>query len=302
MEIKKTNNKKDRGVLYFAYNNEQINYVSQAAVSAALAKKYLTNVGAALVTSEFDLPYGNEHGVDPEEVFDHIIITDPPWEDQYRIYRDGQDTKQKLPYRNINRIYAYDLSPFNETLLLDTDYIIQSNILDHCWGNIEPLMINHKATTVTGDDVAQSEIRLNEKTIPMYWATVVYFIDHPITDAYFTFIKNATQYYKYYSKVFKYPSNAFRNDFVFSVASHMLDDYNENGFISTLPNNKLVTSLDKDIILDVDFDTIKFFSYKYDKTQYHETVHLVPTKVFSDVHIMNKFTLSSWLSKLAERI
>ena len=115
-----TSQNRTKGVLLFANNNLDFNYVKQAVVCAALAKHYL-NVPVALITNKDEL-------TDDVSIFDHIVDYKSTAEANIRpFYIDGKP--KKIQWHNIDRLLAYDLSPFDETLLLDTDYIIQNDVL-----------------------------------------------------------------------------------------------------------------------------------------------------------------------------
>ena len=61
-----------------------------------------------------------------------------------RLYKDTSHTVKNLSFYNVNRCDAYDLSPYDETILLDADYLILSNTLNQCWGHNNELMMNWK--------------------------------------------------------------------------------------------------------------------------------------------------------------
>ena len=102
----------NKGILLFAFNNEKIDYVKQAKFVATRAKQYL-NLPTTLVT---DSPV-------EDEVFDNVRIAVDNHPTNNKTYRD-RTTSTVLNFKNRARMYAYDLSPYDNTILLDTDIVI----------------------------------------------------------------------------------------------------------------------------------------------------------------------------------
>ena len=40
-----------------------------------------------------------------------------------------------MPWNNFTRCHSYDLSPFDKTLVLDTDFLVGNNLLLKCFSN-----------------------------------------------------------------------------------------------------------------------------------------------------------------------
>ena len=58
------------------------------------------------------------------------------------MYKDTNHTTKPLSFYNKDRADAYELSPNDETILLDADYPVLSNALNNCWGPNNELMMN----------------------------------------------------------------------------------------------------------------------------------------------------------------
>lgn len=97
-----------RGILLFAQNTQDVNYVEQACYCAISSKTHNPDLEIAIVTNDFvPLKY--------EKYFDHIIDI------------NGPDLSVDEKWKISNRSKLYDLSPFTETMVLDTDTLICSN-------------------------------------------------------------------------------------------------------------------------------------------------------------------------------
>jgi len=97
-----------QGVLIFAFNNEATDYIAMAAWSAKNIRRHL-NLPVAIVTD------------DPEAAaqhkFEHVIVTAPDTGGS----RHFADYGTTVTWHNAGRINAYELSPFDQTLVLDAD-------------------------------------------------------------------------------------------------------------------------------------------------------------------------------------
>ena len=92
-----------------------------------------------------------------------------------RLYKDTSHSAKYLPFYNVNRCDAYDISPYDETILIDADYLILSDTLNHCWDHNNELMMNWKYQDIMFERKDKTLDRLYDMGITMYWATVVYF-------------------------------------------------------------------------------------------------------------------------------
>jgi hypothetical protein len=105
-----------QGVLIFAFNNEHIDYIAMAAWSAKNIRRHL-NLPVACVTDNPEAAAQYE--------FEHIVVTAPDTGGA----RYFADYKQTITWHNAGRINAYELSPFDQTLVLDADYVVASDRL-----------------------------------------------------------------------------------------------------------------------------------------------------------------------------
>lgn len=271
-----------KGVLFFAENNEQINYVQLAKMNSVLVKKYM-NVPCSIVTDKQD-----DSLVD---YFDQVIISTKSKKQKRRYI--GFDQYELLSYYNSNRTKCYDITPYDETILLDVDYLIFDDSLNKCWESVEPIMMSKHAVDVLGNELDPDEKRLFETTIPMYWATAVYFKKSDYAEKFFTLVNHVQKNYKYFSKMYEVRSNIYRNDYAFSIAAHIFGDFSDNS-VASMPDSTLLTSSVFDIIMKIREGSIELLAR--DK----ENGYQYPARVEQNVHIMNKFDLQKFSQEIID--
>ena len=113
---------KTKGIFLIARNNSQVDYVKQAVFLAKRIRKYM-DLPTSILTDGVDYLKENYD----ERVFDRIIPLDYSPARNEKLYFDGALYQKSATFNNRSRCQVYDLTPYDETLLLDTDYVI-SNI------------------------------------------------------------------------------------------------------------------------------------------------------------------------------
>jgi hypothetical protein len=193
-----------KGVLLFARDTETRSYTNMAAYCAKRVKQYL-KLPVALVT-DID-------AVVDETIYDHVIRVSPETQSQNR---KMSELTQVERWRNFNRYQAYNLSPYTETILMDTDYIVNSTRLLHLFDMNQPFMC-HKRRIYLGKEKF-SEIESFGRDNDMYWATVVYFKRSREAESIFNMMQMIQENYDHYSKIYRFSTGTFRNDFAISIA------------------------------------------------------------------------------------
>jgi len=266
-----------KGVLLFAFNNESINYIKQAIFCANRIKKYL------------DLPVSLVTDVDTSELkehFDTVINLNQKTFKNTKTYRDGSLGKRVLSFKNSGRELSYDLTPYEQTIVMDTDYIIANDKLLNCFDHQKDLLLYNDATHLGIHDNTSEFKRISDTSIPFYWATVIYFKKNEINEIFFNLIKHIKDNYMHYRGVYQFKNTVYRNDFSFSIAVHILSGYIEGGFVGTMPGKKFY-SIDKDILLNIVDDEFTVLLEKADRLGEYTLTKFKG----SNLHVMNKFSL-----------
>ena len=296
--MKKEN--KTRGVIMFAHNNTEIDYFRLAVVNALLVQKNLGIKNVTVVTDPHSLKQGEKTLGKRliKKAINNIIVIEKDKKFKslnQRLYKDTSHTAKYLPFYNVNRCDAYKLSPYDETLLIDVDYLILSDTLNHCWGHNNELMMNWKYQDIMYERKDPSLARLNDMGITMYWATVVYFRKTEYVESFFNIVSHVKNNPQFYKDLYKWQGTLYRNDYSFSIAAHMMSGFVDKG-IPQLPTT-LYKSFDTDDIHSaVDKNTIVMYLEKprspgdFMLTKWQDI----------DLHIMNKWAINRVSEELLE--
>jgi hypothetical protein len=286
-----------RGFLMHAYDNEQINYGTMAVCSALLIKKNLHHNQIALVTDQktIDALHRN-HGSLLDVAFDHVILVEHHGTTDRRVFFDPSCHEQiPLAYQNGNRSDSYQLSPFDETLLIDADYLILDGELDSVWGTKEDLLVNRWILDLAYQSSPPGfEDRLNPTGIPMYWATLMYFQKNKRAQILFDTMRFIKDNFSYYHAVFGFAhSGYFRNDHALSIALHLLNGHIEQGSVSSFPTSHILVANERDDMMEISNDGAYFL---------HQSRRNGPTlhKIMTNVHVMNKLNLMEMAPRIIE--
>ena len=270
-----------KGIIIFAQNNEYVNYAEQACACAGYARKNLSLFDEICLITNTETLKPNKKLIN--KYFDKVIVSDSFQPDNIRLFKDTTHITEYAPFKNMGRSEVYELSPYDETLVIDADYFIMNDILDQVWDSENDVMINCKYRDVSGRHKENIEY-LDNFSIPMYWATVFYFKKSDFAENLFTLISHIKYNYKYYYYLYNCSGNLFRNDFAFSMALHIL-----NGSVAfdvpSLPFNYLNNSFDLDDIYRVNSHN-DIIMYCADAERI--TNHLLSRFKNMDIHIMNK--------------
>jgi len=280
------------GVLIYAFNNSEIDYIKISAECARRVKKFL-NQPVALVTDSVD--WLQQSIPEYRKIFD--VIIDLKDNQQYRSvvldssrnfrkFNDGALSYRKLEFRNLTRTKTFELSPFDETLVIDSDFLIANDNLKFCWDQPFDFLIYKDAVDLSGHrDTSQFE-KISDYTIDFYWATIFFFRKNTETKIFFNLLDHIRENWSYYKMIYQFSSAVYRNDHAFSIALHIMNGYQNSQWHRSLPG-KLLYTIDSDILIDMSDTEFRFL---IEKEKYLGEYTLLKTTDLS-VHIMNKFSL-----------
>lgn len=271
-----------QGCLIFAYNG-QLDYGSQAILAAKLVIKNL-NLPVSLVTDQATLL-----SLSDSAVFEHIIIQENVGANKRNLH-NGPEISNQIDFKNSNRSSAYELSPYDRTLVIDSDFLVLSNVLrpyldcDHdfliCSG-MKDMYPNRPG----------SNVLLNPSSIPMLWATAMVFNKTPEVNTLFQLVDHIKENWNYYSALYKFNAERFRNDYAFSVACHLMGGFGVDKFYIDLPAPILFTDKDKLIKVSNDGSLTVLLSFNKD---------LLVRTYNQDIHMMNKYDILVNIDQLTE--
>lgn len=273
------------GCLIFAQNTVGVDYVKLALFAARRVKEHL-NIPVSLATdSQAWLEFYPEH----TEVFDKIIPIQGNTTQQKKFY-DGSLAYKLAEWKNLTRNQAYDITPYDRTLVIDSDYIINSNTLEKALKNDYSFQIFRKSFDLAGWRDDSSFRRINQYSVPFYWGTVFIFEKTASTRSLFDLIEYIKLNWEYFRIIYKIDSPTFRNDFAFSIAIHVMNGNTGGDFAHELPG-LMTYVLDRDIMVDMKENKMKFL---VEKAHYPGEYTLVSTNA-TDVHVMNKQSLTRYI-------
>ncbi len=279
--------KKSSGAFLIASNNMHIDYVKQAVFLAGRIKKYL-DLPTTILTDAVD--YLND--VYDPTVFDRIIPLNPSGATNEKLFFDGSMYQRQAIFNNRSRSKVYDLTPYEQTLLLDTDYIISNNLLKSCFTSEDDFSIYKNSTDVAQVRNEKEFEFISDTSVDFYWATCIFFRKNPVNKIFFDLVQHIEQEWDHYRRVYQITSTLFRNDFAFSIAIHIMNGFQKGTFAKEMPGKMMYTT-DRDILWELDQDELMFLVEKKD---YHGQYTPMRTKG-QTIHVMNKFSLNRLIDK-----
>jgi hypothetical protein len=282
----------NQGILIFAHNSRTIDYARLAIISGFLASKYLKK-SISLVTDESTLVWIKESNIIEyvKKVFDNIILTEKPDLDNFRKLNNGQ-ISETIPFFNKNRSSAWDLSPYDQTLLIDSDFLIGSDSLNNYWG--EGIRISSAINDAcVKNRMMYHDTYISDTGIKMYWATTVMFDKSKESELFFNLVEYIKLNYNYYADLFRFNSQIYRNDFTFSIAKHILNGFSTENVYDLPP---VLSVIDKDIVVDLKNGPTVLIT--------EDTVgnYYVGNFKNLDLHIMNKQSIVKHFDQFVELI
>ena len=235
---------KSRGVVLFAFNTDTVDYE----LIAERAKR--------LITYTLNLPV--------------TIVTE----------MSGTQTNTRAGYKhgtkwfNGDRYRAYELSPYDETLLLDSDYLV----LDDALLKILDTTVDYNIMTDNQNFVQTMSGNMDEISLNFVWATAIAFKKTSRSKLLFELVGRIQNNYRYYTKLYNIRRSTFRNDYAFAIADNIINGYMLN---KGIPWTML--TIDK---------TVNALEVKNNKIIVREenVAHVIPRQ---SIHVMDKVYLQS---------
>lgn len=185
-----------RGVVLIAHNNEKYDYYKMATFVAKRVEQFLNLPVSIITDNNSDKQY---------QCFDKTIIIEP----------DNTNYRKKNLWLNKGRYKVFDLTPYDETLVLDTDYLINSRQLLKLFDYHNDFAC-HKNIRWLLEDVEPE--MLSPQTVPTLWATVMMFRKTTRTKQLFEMIKMVQENYEHYANIYKFLPYMYRNDYALTIA------------------------------------------------------------------------------------
>ena len=192
------------GVILFAFNTEKHNYC-QMAVATAKRINHFLKLPVTIVTDNTLIDYKNN------------LVFVPANTDNNR---DGDIWKNK------NRFNAFEYSPYDKTIVLDVDYLINSDKLSLLF-ELPTDFCCHKNTTVLMEPSIGQE-KLSQHSFPINWATVIYFTKTERSKQIFQCMEMIQNNYQHYANIYNFFNEMYRNDYALTIALRIVNGHLEN--------------------------------------------------------------------------
>jgi len=199
------------GALIFAFNNESTDYVAMAEWSARNIRRHL-NIPTAIVT--------DANPKDPRLAgFDQVI----PATASAGGTRWFEDYQATVTWHNAGRTDAYTLSPWDQTLVLDADYVVASDQLKAVLNSDQEFLAHAAAYDITGTNNFAGLNRYGEYHMPMSWATVMMFRRSTHAELIFDCMQMIRDNWRHYKDLYQIASATYRNDHALSIALNIVN-------------------------------------------------------------------------------
>lgn len=264
-----------RGILICAFSNEKIDYLEQANWAADRVNTYL-DLPVTIIT--------DEKSVNGRE-FTHNIILSDALSGGTRNFKHLEEGYIGTWY-NANRYQSYNLSPYDETIIIDSDYVVNSDQLLRVFESPYDVLCHRDVYDITGRNGFSPYYTFGKRNFPHYWATVLFFKKSKQGEQLFQIMEMIKDNYRHYSNLYKFRENPFRNDFVVSMALSILHGHKLDA-IPTIPW-AMPSAYD-----DVDLEQLDETKFRISYTKYSNGSEKPYKSIVKDTdfHFINKFAL-----------
>ena len=176
----------NRGIVVLAQNTEKTNYVNQAYALALSIKKTNPTTCISIITDDIVEDY-------VAKLFDNIIPI--PW----------GDLANKSNWKIENRWKIYHCSPYDETIVLDTDMIILEDI-SHWWNSLKKFDVyfttnvkTYRSTNITSDFYRKT---FSANNLPNFYSGLHYFKKNDFAHQFYTHLELVMRNWKEFYDIF----------------------------------------------------------------------------------------------------
>ena len=195
-----------KGVLLFAFNSPEFNYYNMAEGTAKRINCFL-NLPVTIVTDESSIPKNVDY------IFDKTITITP----------DKSNKRDKGVWINKGRYQAFELSPYNETILLDTDYLVNSSKLLKTFDLPTDFCCHDNTHYLMNSTLPQEMLSIyGFKTL---WATVIRFNKTKRAEQIFQSIEMVQHNYEHYANLHSFIPMPYRNDYALTLSNRIVNGH-----------------------------------------------------------------------------
>jgi len=208
------------GALIFAFNNEETDYLEMAAWSAQNIRRHL-NIPVAVIT---DIRHAGRN-----RSFDRVIEAAPATGGT----RYFEDYEKTVSWHNAGRTDAYALTPWDRTLVLDADYVVASDQLQHIINANSDFLCHRLAFDLVEARTLDELNQFGQHNLPMWWATVMMFRKSNTAQYIFDSMNMIRNNWQHYRDLYGIQKSTYRNDFALSIALGIVSGH--TGQVDAIP-------------------------------------------------------------------
>jgi len=182
---------KSKGVVIFATNTAETDYVGIAEQNARLIK-HCMGLPTTIVSAK----------------------------DTGSNRRFSTDSGTFVEWKNFGRHEAYAASPYDETIVLDADYLVFDDSLLRLFGSNFDYLLFDKNRYV---NIPQQPSVMGPHSLPYVWATAFAFRKTERARLFFELVGMVKRNYDYYRLLYNIREGNFRNDYAFAIAHYILN-------------------------------------------------------------------------------
>jgi hypothetical protein len=258
----------NKGALLFAFNSPKFNYYDMA-VATAKRINYFLDIPVTIVTDSDSIPKKQKY------TFDNVILAEA----------DKTNKRDWGMWINKGRYRAFNLSPYDETLLLDTDYMVNSNKLLKTF-ELPTDFCCHDTTSFLMYPDAVQEV-LSAYSFKTLWATAVTFKKTKRSELIFQSLEMIQKNFEHYAQLHGFISVTFRNDYGLTLATRIVNGHT-TPIEDVIPWNLLHVGKNTTIYKNSDDEFGTEYTVMFDNWNKGKIRKEYITIKDTDFHVMNK--------------
>ena len=198
-----------KGVILFAHNTPKTDYFKMATKTAQRINHFLDLPVSVVTDTSIDVSQYDYK-------FDNVYYAD----------KDESNKKNKEVWMNKGRFRCWEYTPYDETLVLDTDYMVNSNKLLNVFDYYDDFATHNTTSFLMRPDAPQE--RMSNFSFNTLWATVMCFKKTSRTKQIFECLEMVQQNYNHYANIHNFVAGLYRNDYGLSIALRIVNGHTEN--------------------------------------------------------------------------
>ena len=194
----------DKGILLFSFDTAEFQYSKITKKCIELLRIHCPDIPVVVVGDRII------------ESADSTILAEDPQPNINNLRGPKQ-------WKNLARVDAYDLSPFDCTIIIDSDYLVYDNNLMKLFESEQSVLAHRSWCDLNYAEV--SNIQMGNSMIDMMWATVLMFKKNKEVEQMFNHWRHTLKNYQYYAELFGLNKRMVRNDHAFTIAMAKMQEY-----------------------------------------------------------------------------